>query len=94
MIAGLVGRLECAHEQLVRGGVGIELARGDAIDHRAALAGRQDPPVGGVVLIDVDSEERALEILADDPYVTSGVAEYQALGWNPRRGSLKDHLKV
>jgi uncharacterized protein YciI len=58
------------------------------------LAGRQDPPVGGVVLLDVDSEQRALEIFADDPYVTRGVAEYQAVGWNPGRGSLKDHLKA
>ena len=59
-----------------------------------ALAGRQDPPVGGVILLNVDSRERALEIFADDPYVTSGNAEYTAIGWNPGRGSLKDHLKA
>lgn len=58
------------------------------------LAGRQDPPVGGVILLDVDSEERALEIFADDPYVTSGNAEYIAIGWNPARGSIMDHLKA
>lgn len=56
------------------------------------LAGRQDPPVGGVILLDVDSKERALEIFAGDPYVTAGVAEYTAMGWNPGRGSLKQYL--
>jgi uncharacterized protein YciI len=58
------------------------------------LAGRQDPPTGGVILLDVDSEERAREIFAGDPYVTAGVAEYTPIGWNPRRGSLKDYLKA
>jgi uncharacterized protein YciI len=57
------------------------------------LAGRQDPPVGGVILIDVDSKERAIEIFAGDPYVTAGVAEYTATGWNPGRGSLKEYLE-
>jgi uncharacterized protein YciI len=56
-------------------------------------AGRQDPPVGGVVLLNVDEQARALEIMAQDPYVLRGVAEYSATGWVPTRGALKDFPK-
>ncbi|GAB2579848.1 hypothetical protein Aab01nite_55950 [Paractinoplanes abujensis] len=57
-------------------------------------AGRQDPPVGGVVVLDVDDEARAREIISQDPYVVRGVAEYSATGWVPTRGALKDYPKV
>ena len=53
-------------------------------------AGRQDPPVGGILLLDVESEARAHELLADDPYVIQGLAEYTATGWQPTRGVLAD----
>ncbi|WP_189080003.1 YciI family protein [Mangrovihabitans endophyticus] len=51
-------------------------------------AGRQDPPAGGVVLLAVDSEARAREVMAADPYVTGDLATYQAIGWTPARGAL------
>lgn len=54
-------------------------------------AGRQDPPVGGVVLLNVGDAERAREIMAADPYVVRGVADYTAVGWLPTRGVLKDY---
>ncbi|MBU2670036.1 hypothetical protein KOI35_41680 [Actinoplanes bogorensis] len=57
-------------------------------------AGRQDPPVGGVVLLNVEDEGRAREIIAQDPYVLSKVAEYTATGWIPARGALKDYPKA
>ncbi|MGX6604505.1 YciI family protein [Micromonosporaceae bacterium Da 78-11] len=56
-------------------------------------AGRQDPPVGGVLLFDVDTEAEALELIADDPYVLQGVAEYTPTGWKPTRGVLKDYQR-
>jgi uncharacterized protein YciI len=51
-------------------------------------AGRQDPPDGGVIIFDVDSEAEARALIADDPYVQRGLAEYQATGWKPTRGVL------
>jgi hypothetical protein len=54
-------------------------------------AGRQDPPVGGVILLNVTDQAQADEIIAEDPYVKAGAAEYTALGWLPTRGALKDY---
>lgn len=51
-------------------------------------AGRQDPPVGGVVILAVASEAEAVALMAEDPYVRAGVARYQAIGWQPSRGVL------
>ncbi|MET8152865.1 YciI family protein [Actinoplanes sp. NPDC049668] len=53
-------------------------------------AGRQDPPVGGVIILDVDSEAEARELMAPDPYLLQGLAEYSATGWTPARGVLVD----
>jgi uncharacterized protein YciI len=53
-------------------------------------AGRQDPPTGGVVILNVASEAEAFAVMADDPYVTAKVGEYRAVGFNPMRGALKD----
>lgn len=64
----------------------------DGLADRGLLvsAGRQDPPTGGVVLLGVDDEATAVELMATDPYVTRGLAEYRALGWKPGRGVLAD----
>ena len=51
-------------------------------------AGRQQPPVGGIVLLDVATEAEARVIMAGDPYVLHGVADYEPIGWNPTRGRL------
>jgi uncharacterized protein YciI len=51
-------------------------------------AGRQDPPIGGVVLINADSAELARELMAGDPYVLRGLATYEPMGWTPTRGAL------
>ncbi len=56
-------------------------------------AGRQDPAVGGVVLLAVDTEAEARELIAEDPYVLRGLAEYTATGWTPSRGVLADWKK-
>ncbi|MCU7728221.1 YciI family protein [Actinoplanes sp. KI2] len=56
-------------------------------------AGRQDPPVGGMVLLDVPDEAAAREVLTRDPYVVHGFAEYEARGWAPTVGALKSYIK-
>ena len=53
-------------------------------------AGRQDPPVGGVILLNVDTEAEALALMAPDPYIGQGLAEYTATSWKPTRGVLVD----
>ena len=69
------------------------LAFVDALEAKRIVvaAGRQDPPVGGVILLNVTDEAQANEIIAEDPYVKAGAAEYTALGWLPTRGALKDY---
>jgi uncharacterized protein YciI len=69
------------------------LAFVDALEERGLVvsAGRQDPPVGGVVILDVPTEAEAQEIMADDPYVLAKVAEYRAVSFLPARGVLKDY---
>jgi uncharacterized protein YciI len=74
----------------------VDLVRADHIAFLDTLiaagvvvgAGRQEPPVGGVVLLDVATEAEARAIMADDPYVLRGVADYESIGWNPTRGRL------
>ena len=56
-------------------------------------AGRQDPPVGGMVLLDVADEAAAREVMTRDPYVLAGIAEYEARGWAPTVGALKGYIK-
>ncbi|MEV4705606.1 YciI family protein [Actinoplanes sp. NPDC049316] len=74
----------------------VDKARDDHLAFVAGLeeqglvvsAGRQEPPVGGVILFDVDSEQEARDLIAQDPYVQRGLAEYAATGWKPTRGVL------
>ena len=63
-------------------------------DGRFLLSGRQRPPVGGVILAaDVDRAELD-RIIATDPYVTEGVAEYEVVEFGPTMvaDSLRDAL--
>jgi len=51
-------------------------------------AGRRQPPVGAIVLLDVETEEEAVAIFAADPYIIAGVADYEPTQWTPTRGPL------
>jgi uncharacterized protein YciI len=64
----------------------------DELEQRGLVvsAGRQSPPIGGVVLLNVDTEDQAQALLADDPYVLRGLADYEAKGWTPTRGVLRN----
>jgi uncharacterized protein YciI len=74
----------------------VDAARADHFEFLAGLearglvvgAGRQDPPTGGIVLLDVDTEAEARALFADDPYVVRGLARYEPTGWKPTRGAL------
>jgi uncharacterized protein YciI len=76
----------------------VDAAREDHMSYLADLerrglvvsAGRQDPPAGGVILFDVDTEAEANALIARDPYVQRGLATYEATGWKPSRGVLAD----
>jgi uncharacterized protein YciI len=57
-------------------------------------AGRQEPPVGGVIVFDVDTEEEARTLIADDPYVKRGLAVYEPYGWAPSRGPLANWTRT
>jgi uncharacterized protein YciI len=65
----------------------------DTLGDAVISGGRQDPPVGGVVLLDAPSAEEAERIMADDPYVKQGLASYTATGWKPTRGVLAGYVK-
>jgi uncharacterized protein YciI len=71
--------------------------------HRAYLRGLKDqgvliaagpmhPRFGGLLLLRVgDDDAKALDTVRDhDPFVQSGVAQYELIGWNPVIG--KDDL--
>ena len=64
----------------------------DGLDKQGKLviAGRQNPPVGGLVMIDAETEEEARELMAGDPYLVRGLAEYSATGFRPSLGRLKE----
>ncbi|SFF67300.1 Uncharacterized conserved protein YciI, contains a putative active-site phosphohistidine [Actinoplanes philippinensis] len=60
----------------------------------AVTAGRMDPPTGGIILLDVDTEAEAHEVMATDPYVVRGLASYAATGWHPTRGVLAGYQRA
>ena len=64
----------------------------DTLEERGLVvsAGRQDPPLGGVVILDVASEAEAHAAMADDPYLRANAAEYRAVGFQPSRGVLRN----
>jgi uncharacterized protein YciI len=80
----------------------VDAARADHLDFIAELerdgyavtAGRIDPPTGGIILLDVDTEAEARELIARDPYVQRGLAEYTATGWHPTRGALAGYQRA
>lgn len=49
------------------------------------ISGRQNPPNGGVILAKAESRERVLEIFAEDPFMTEGVADYVIYEFTPTK---------
>ncbi|WP_373531166.1 YciI family protein [Vampirovibrio sp.] len=49
------------------------------------ISGRQNPPEGGVILAKAESRARVLEIFAEDPFQTEGVADYEIYEFTPTK---------
>ena len=62
----------------------VEWMTGHAASGRILAAGRQSPPVGGVILMRGESREEILEILANDPFTTRGLGRYTVVEFAPR----------
>jgi uncharacterized protein YciI len=56
---------------------------------RMLASGRQDPPVGGVLVLRAPDAAAARELLAGDPYVAAGVAAYEVTGFTPTPAPLR-----
>ena len=46
-------------------------------------SGRQEPPVGGVILARGDDRAALEAVFADDPFLKAGVARYEYLRFDP-----------
>ena len=76
----------------------VDQARSDHRDFLAALddrgllvmAGRQNPPVGAVIILRGDDTDEAQALLNDDPYVKRGLAAYSVTPFAAARGSVRD----
>lgn len=47
------------------------------------VSGRQNPPVGGVIIANKATLEEFKQILDEDPFSKAGVAEYQIIDFDP-----------
>jgi uncharacterized protein YciI len=47
------------------------------------IAGRQNPPSGGVIIAKTQSCDEFQKILDNDPFTKAGVAEYTIIEFNP-----------
>jgi uncharacterized protein YciI len=46
-------------------------------------SGRQNPPIGGVIITKIKSVEEFKQILSDDPFCKAGVTEYKVIDFTP-----------
>ena len=62
-----------------------------ALDGRGLLvmAGRQNPPVGAVIVLRGQDADEAQALLSDDPYVERGLAAYSVTPFAAARGSVR-----
>ena len=52
-------------------------------------SGRQDPPVGGVIIAAGKNPDELLDVMQDDPFHKAGVAEYKFIAFTPvKRGKM------
>jgi uncharacterized protein YciI len=47
------------------------------------ISGRQEPRTGGVILAQAENREQIHLIIAEDPFLTEGVAEYHIVEFHP-----------
>jgi uncharacterized protein YciI len=51
--------------------------------NKLVVSGRQNPPVGGVIITQIKSIEEFKKILAEDPFCKAGVSEYTIIEFIP-----------
>lgn len=56
------------------------------------LSGRKEPRTGGVILADAPDRETLDAVIAEDPFVTTGVADYEIIAFEP--SMFRDDLKT
>lgn len=49
------------------------------------FSGRRKPRVGGVILINQDSENKVLEIIKEDPFYVKKIAKYDLIDFVPSK---------
>ncbi len=49
------------------------------------VSGRQNPPVGGVLISQLNSRQELESIVRQDPYIAHGVATYQIIEFVPAK---------
>jgi hypothetical protein len=52
------------------------------------VSGRQNPAVGGVIIGRADSIDAFRDLLAEDPFVRRGLAEYHVVEFEPTAAAL------
>ena len=51
---------------------------------KLVCSGPREPRTGGVMIANVDTDRAVSEIIAEDPYFTEGIAEYEPIRFNVR----------
>lgn len=49
------------------------------------FSGRRQPRVGGVILINQESEDKVLEIIKEDPFYVNEIAKYELIDFVPSK---------
>jgi uncharacterized protein YciI len=55
----------------------LQFLRPMIADKTIIMCGRQKPRVGGIIIANIESREKAASIFSNDPFTTAGVAEYE-----------------
>lgn len=50
---------------------------------KLVVSGPREPRTGGVILANVETELEASKLIADDPFFTEGIAEYDLVRFRP-----------
>ncbi len=54
-------------------------------------SGRKEPRTGGIILADADSKEEVLDIIKEDPFYSSDIADYEIIEFIPSK--YNEHFK-
>ncbi|MCQ6282980.1 GTP cyclohydrolase [Bacillus sp. EB600] len=49
------------------------------------IAGRRNPPTGGVILINQPSKEQVIDIIKEDPFYSNDIADYELIEFTPSK---------